>query len=292
MGIGRITGKGAGWAAGSLLGGAVKLAGKAAKQDWLEEAGTSVKKASTTALETAGQFIDGGVGLTAGAIRKDAEQKKRGMDDVKESAGRTAKGVVGTVKYSAVNAADVVKGTASGNREQAISGLKNLGKVAVTATVAVGVIDLMDGLDQAEAETIETRNDHLNGVDHAGTGVPFVEKTIELPDGQVVEGTFPVFSPVFEVQISEASYLQSDAAHFGAGNEALYAEIVRDPDVGAQMGFGPEEVGQLSMGETPDGYTWHHSEEPGLLQLVEQETHHETGHTGGRELWGGGETYR
>ncbi|WP_052728240.1 HNH endonuclease [Domibacillus tundrae] len=290
MGIGRIAGKGAGWAAGSVLGGAVKLAGKATKQDWLEEAGTSVKNASTSALETAGQLIDGGVGLTAGAIRKDEEQKKRAMNDVKESAGRTVKGVAGTVKYSAVNAAEVVKGAASGDRDQAISGLKNLGKVVVTATVAVGVIDLMDGMDTAEA--IETRNDHLNGFDHAETGVPFVEKTVEMPDGQVVEGTFPVFSSVFDVYIAEESYLQSDAAHFGTANEALYAEIVRDPGVATQMGFGPQEVGQLSQGETPDGYTWHHSEEPGLLQLVDQETHHETGHTGGRELWGGGEAHR
>ena len=198
-----MTGKGAGWAAGSVLGSAVKLTGKATKQDWLEEAGKSVKNASVSALETAGQFIDGGIGLTAGAIRKDEEQKKRAMDDVKESAGRTVKGVAGTVKYSAVNAAEVVKGAASGDRDQEINGLKNLGKVVITATVAVGVIDLMDGLDTAEAETIETRNDHLNGVEHAETNVLFVEKTVEMPDGQLVEGTFPFFSPVFEVHIAE-----------------------------------------------------------------------------------------
>src|SRR3954454_20436216 len=99
MGIGRVAGKGIGLVGGTVLGGAVKLAGKAVKQDWLEEAGDNVRNASVSALETAGQFVDGGVGLTAGAIRKDEEQKERAMKDVKESAGRTVKGIAGTVKY-------------------------------------------------------------------------------------------------------------------------------------------------------------------------------------------------
>ncbi|WP_423408368.1 HNH endonuclease [Heyndrickxia sp. MSNUG] len=33
-------------------------------------------------------------------------------------------------------------------------------------------------------------------------------------------------------------------------------------------------------------------EEPGVLQLVDRETHASVGHTGGRELWGGGSEYR
>lgn len=30
----------------------------------------------------------------------------------------------------------------------------------------------------------------------------------------------------------------------------------------------------------------------GVLQLVDEETHAQTGHTGGREIWGGGSDYR
>lgn len=41
-------------------------------------------------------------------------------------------------------------------------------------------------------------------------------------------------------------------------------------------------------GETPEGYTWHHHEEPGIIQLVDTEIHAQTGHTGGSELWGEG----
>jgi len=35
------------------------------------------------------------------------------------------------------------------------------------------------------------------------------------------------------------------------------------------------------LSETPDGYTWHHHQEPGLMQLIETEAHKRTAHTGG-----------
>jgi len=33
--------------------------------------------------------------------------------------------------------------------------------------------------------------------------------------------------------------------------------------------------------ETPENYTWHHQQDPGLMQLVESGPHAKTGHTGG-----------
>ncbi|MFJ7825392.1 HNH endonuclease [Psychrobacillus sp. NPDC096623] len=48
----------------------------------------------------------------------------------------------------------------------------------------------------------------------------------------------------------------------------------------------------MASGTTPAGYDWQHSEDPGVLQLVNVETHQNTGHTGGREIWGGGSGYR
>ena len=37
---------------------------------------------------------------------------------------------------------------------------------------------------------------------------------------------------------------------------------------------------------------WHHSEQPGVLQLVDKDLHDKSGHTGGRNLWGGGTEHR
>ena len=56
--------------------------------------------------------------------------------------------------------------------------------------------------------------------------------------------------------------------------------------------FTPEQILQIQAGETPDGYVWHHHQEPGRLELVDEGTHAQTGHSGGRFLWGGGSQYR
>ena len=36
---------------------------------------------------------------------------------------------------------------------------------------------------------------------------------------------------------------------------------------------------------TPKGYTWHHHETMGRMQLVHSRIHAQTGHTGGFSLW-------
>jgi len=33
------------------------------------------------------------------------------------------------------------------------------------------------------------------------------------------------------------------------------------------------------------GYTWHHHQERGRMQLVPTDIHDETGHTGGMKMW-------
>ncbi len=61
-------------------------------------------------------------------------------------------------------------------------------------------------------------------------------------------------------------------------------EIEKDPELREQ--FTDDQLGQIEAGDTPEGYVWHHSEEPGTLQLVDTTTHTQTGHTGGRTVYG------
>ena len=63
-----------------------------------------------------------------------------------------------------------------------------------------------------------------------------------------------------------------------------------DPELEKQ--FDEEQLEQIENGDTPDGYTWHHNEETGRMQLVDSEIHAKTGHTGGRSIWGGGSENR
>jgi hypothetical protein len=192
------------------------------------------------------------------------------------------------LKYTVNNAGSTYKGFTSGDKEQAIKGMKNLGKVVAVSGLAIGVVDLVDGTDSVEAEEIETRNDHLTGYEHPETGVPFVEKKVDLPNGQVVEGTFPVFDENFNIMIAEDLYLEGDDVHFKIANDTLYQAITENPNLADDLGFSQDDVQGVASVLTPEGFTWHHNEEPGLLQLVDEETHAQTAHTGGRAIWGGG----
>ena len=64
----------------------------------------------------------------------------------------------------------------SGDKEETINGLKNFGKVVAVSSLAIGVLDLIDGADMVEAEEIDTINHDLDGNEHPETGVPFEEK--------------------------------------------------------------------------------------------------------------------
>ena len=148
------------------------------------------------------------------------------------------------------------------------------------------------GPDTVQAEEVDTRNEHLSGLEHVETGIPFETRMIELPSGELITGTFPVFESQFSVVVAEEMYLESDAKHFSIANDTLWQSIENNPGLSGDLGLSDYDVQTLAAGNTPVGYDWHHHEQPGVLQLVEEDIHQNTGHTGGREIWGGGSEYR
>lgn len=137
---------------------------------------------------------------------------------------------------------------------------------------------------------IHTRNEGLEGYSHPITGVPFESKTITDAEGNEVTGVFPVFDSRFDAKIPSDLYEASDKRQFSECNQQLAESIEKDPEAGDR--FSPEQLEQIKAGDTPDGYTWHHNEEPGKMQLVDFDVHAGTGHTGGRAIWGGGTEFR
>ena len=96
------------------------------------------------------------------------------------------------------------------------------------------------------------RNKGLAGKTHPVTGVPFDDNG------------FPDFSDHLyqsgpnDVTINPIGSRPSD---YAAANEAA------------------------GYSSTPKGYTWHHHQDTGRMQLVESDIHGDTGHTGGFSLW-------
>lgn len=141
---------------------------------------------------------------------------------------------------------------------------------------------------------IETRNQDLKDNRHPVTGVFFERKKVELPGGEVLEGVFPKFDSCFDAKIPETEYKENDKKQFKECNRQLYDKIQNEPELAKKITA--EQIEQIKDGiqdgTAPDGYVWHHNEEPGIIQLVDAEIHSGTGHTGGRLLWGGGGDFR
>ena len=69
-------------------------------------------------------------------------------------------------------------------------------------------------------------------------------------------------------------------------NEQFTLVLQADSTLASQM-----DVQGIFNNITLEGYVWHHHEQPGVLQLVNESNHDATASTGGRFIWGGGSEY-
>jgi uncharacterized protein YukE len=131
---------------------------------------------------------------------------------------------------------------------------------------------------RADGTEMALKNESLAGKVHPVTEVPFDK------DG------FPIFEPKFEARFGPDMYQAKDRSQFKVANQQLHDAIQKDPELAGK--FTSEQLEMIAKGITPKGYTWHHHQEEGLLQLVNKKVHSQTGHTGGRAIWGGGQENR
>ena len=85
---------------------------------------------------------------------------------------------------------------------------------------------------------------------------------------------------VFECVLNKEDWPKTDKEQFDKCNELLKKAIEENPELAKQ--FTKEQLEQINRGETPSGYTWHHSEKDGVMQLVPYGVHNSTNHHGGR----------
>ena len=137
---------------------------------------------------------------------------------------------------------------------------------------------------------IECRNQSLEGTSHPITGIEFARKRVDNGSAEIIEGVFPKFDSAFDTKLPKELYKESNFKQFKRANSDLIEKIDSTPEL--RNKFSLEQIEQIREGVTtgaaPDGYIWHHNEEMGVLQLVDEAIHSKTGHTGGRDIWGGG----
>lgn len=98
---------------------------------------------------------------------------------------------------------------------------------------------------------------------------------------------FPIFDAKFDVQLPNELYLARDPPQMMHATKQLQAAIAKDPSLKKQ--FSPTQLLDIESGAKKiRGYTWHHHQDPGKLQLVDEAIHGSTKpHTGGKKIWGG-----
>ena len=98
---------------------------------------------------------------------------------------------------------------------------------------------------------------------------------------------FPEFKAYFTVKLERRDYRKSREMHFEIANKLLYSKIISDSRTRKKFSFSQKELKELSQGETPNNYTWHHHQDNGVLELVDYNIHSKTSHIGGYSIWGG-----
>ena len=132
---------------------------------------------------------------------------------------------------------------------------------------------------------IPTQNSKLLGSKHPETGIEFVLKKLKYSDGQMIQGVFPVFSSFADIDLPRDLY----KAKFPDQQKYCLEQLQKKtrPIFGKyRKSFTEEQLDDIANGILPEGFTWHHNEKEGLMQLVDTATHDATGHTGGMSLWG------
>lgn len=139
-------------------------------------------------------------------------------------------------------------------------------------------------VDRNSVFHLDCRNSDLEGNRHPMTGVSFERQRIRV-NGVTIEGVFPKFQNVVEYQLPERLRLGTESEQFRYLNGQLREQIGKDPGLRAK--FTEQQIQMIESGRNPAGFTWHHNESYGRMQLVETSKHAATGHTGGDSIWCG-----
>ena len=180
------------------------------------------------------------------------------------------------------------------------SPIDNLGKRNDSEFPAYGVLDHLIPITEFDRKIQETMpygivwiNDRpkVETVEETNATIEYKPVEVINPEtGEIETHYFPDFSevavpPGTEFDLPETEWGKSHATHETLCNKQLNEWCQAHPDEAKKI-FSEEQLDQISKGKTPKGYTWHHTERSGKMQLVPTKIHMENRHTGGQAIWG------
>ncbi|HYO57495.1 HNH endonuclease [Archangium sp.] len=103
---------------------------------------------------------------------------------------------------------------------------------------------------------------------------------------------FPEFDTKFETILDDIHIGSGDRfSHYKAANQQLFRAIKEEPHLARELGLSPQSIEKLATSnKPPGGYSWHHHQDVGRMQLIFDKAHElAIPHTGGMAIWGGGQ---
>lgn len=144
MGFLKKLGVTAGNVAGNVLGGSVKIIGKAVDSDFIKEVGNGVQKSTKNTGRVVGQVAEGTYKTVKGTVKKDKEELKSGIKDIGGAAGETAVGVGKGIGNLVGTSFGIIGSAVTGDNEEAKKGLTKIAKGMAIGAIGIGVLDGLD----------------------------------------------------------------------------------------------------------------------------------------------------
>lgn len=210
--------------------------------------------------------------------------------------------VVGLVKYLDAKAATKAFKKFTGTADEISEAAKNTARIADTVSAITKTHKkydtIGDAIGQAQKESkfnvvkgrhvryakVKTINQMYK--DKVYNGVLYKEVKVNCANGRI-RGVFPQFEYVYQTTLPKSLLKKSSNAQFKYCNEELLKAVKKNKKL--KDSFTPEQLAEIENGvisNAPSGWTWHHNEQEGIMQLVDAETHRTARHTGGNAIWG------
>lgn len=152
-GVGNFLGE----AAGTVVGKSVKWVREKTQLKLIEDIGEGAYQATKRTGRLLGQAVSGTVDMATGLIQSDDTKVKEGFSDLGGAASETAKGITKGALGVFDNGKQVVVGLATDDMDKVKNGSLGLAKTVGVGLLAVGVLDIVDGLDGV-TETVSLAN--------------------------------------------------------------------------------------------------------------------------------------
>ena len=122
---------------------------------------------------------------------------------------------------------------------------------------------------------INQKNVKIAGTRHPTTGIVFC-----------IRG-FPIFSDIMKAEVRipyEIASIKKEANHMRAATREL-RKLINEGKLEISS-FNANQLKSIMSGDKNiPGYTWHHHQDIGKMQLVPKSIHQQTGHVGGVDIW-------